>query len=325
MVLSRREALALSAGALLFGGRPTKAADTYPSRIVKLVVPFPAGGSVDPPTRAIAEFMSNVAGHRFLVENRVGAGGNLGADAVAKAAPDGYTLLAANNSMTASQAIYPKLPWDAARDFTYICNLVTAPSAVVVNSSRVSARTLPDLIALAASREPALTYGSPGTGSVSHFAAEMLKEHVGLKMRHVPYRGSAPALTDLLGGVVDVVVTAVGTVLPLLPNDAIRVIAVTGTERMPQLPEVSTIAETKPGYSVLGWLGLAGPAGMPPDVTTRIAGWARTAIQDPTVAQLLIRMGAQPGFIDGDAVRRIVLDELATYPAIVKRAGINPE
>lgn len=197
---------------------------------------------------------------------------------------------------------------------------------VAINTKRVPVRTLPELIAFAATRSQELDYGTAGVGSVSHLTGETLKEHTGLRMKHIPYRGAGPAANDLLGAQIDIaIVTGLGVAGPPLGNTEVRAIAVTGLERAPQAPDVPTVAETHPGFSMTGWLGLAGPAGLPPDVTERLAGWMWAALADPTVVKRLIGAGVSPGFHDGADVARVVREELGTYSTIIKRLGIKPE
>lgn len=319
--LSRRSMLAAGAlGAL--APRLAGAAD-YPARTVRVVVPFPAGGTVDPPARVIAEAMSRIAGQSFVIDNRSGAGGNIGADNVAKSEPDGYTLLASNGSMPVSQVLYPSLPWNVETSFAFAGNFATLPSVLVVNKEKVPARTLADFIAFANAQQQELDYGSPGAGTASHLAAEMIKDRVKVKMRHIPYRGAAPASTDLLGGRIAVMVAGLSTVAPLLAGGQVVAIAVTSPGRAPQIPQVPAIGETFPGFDFTTWLGLAGPAGMPQPVVDRISGLMKEALGQAAVKNRLIEIGVTPEFTDAAGAMKRVREEVVAFRDIARRASIT--
>ncbi|UZE51064.1 Bug family tripartite tricarboxylate transporter substrate binding protein [Rhodopseudomonas sp. P2A-2r] len=323
MGLSRR-AILQGAAASAFVPCSAVLATSYPSRPIKIVVPFAAGGTLDPPIRILTEAMSKLAGQTLVVENRAGAGGTLGADNVAKAEPDGYALLASSGSMTISQTVYARLPWNVATDFKWIGNFGTLPSVLVVNTGRVPVSTLAEFVVFANSRSDELNYGSPGFGTASHLAGEMLKERAGFKMRHVSYRGGAPAVTDLRGGQIDAMVAGLSSVTPLLGAPNIKVIAVTGRERSTLIPDVQTVAETVTGFSAETWLGLAGPAKFSADIQKRLAYWMEAVLQVPDVRRRLIELGVTPGFDNAEKVSQIVTAELGTISAIVKRIGIQP-
>ena len=246
-----------------------QAQSDYPNRQIRVLVGFAAGGPVDVTTRITADAMSAELGKPLVVDNRVGAGGNIAADAVAKAAPDGYTLLQSSNALAISPGIYSKLPFDVLKDFEPISEVTTTFLVMVVHPS-VPAKTLAEFIAYAKTRA-SIDYGSAGAGTITHLAAALFARETGLKLQHVPYRGSAPAVTDLVAGRVPVMFAPIGTAKPFIEGGQLRAIAVTGPRRVDGLPTVPTIDEAGlRGFEASGWNGLFAPAGTPKPIVDRL-------------------------------------------------------
>jgi tripartite-type tricarboxylate transporter receptor subunit TctC len=245
--------------------------DAWPAKPVKIVVPFSAGGTTDVVARVLGQKLSERWGQSVVIENRAGAGGNVGAEAVAKAAPDGYTLLMASGSvLTVNPHLYKRLPFDVERDFVPITNVASGPMLVVINPA-VPAKTLKDLLALAKAKPGSLNFGSAGVGSQVHMAGENLAAAAGLSLVHVPYKGEALAYNDLVAGNIQLVVGNLAGAAPFVTAGKLRALAVTGRERSKLLPDVPTVAEAGlPGFDNTGWFGLVAPAGTPADVVNRI-------------------------------------------------------
>ena len=236
----------------------------YPAKPIRIIVPFPAGGVADTFGREIGKKLTEAWGQPVLIDNRPGAGGNIGADIVAKSAPDGYTLVIGNiGTHAVNVSLLPSMPFDPIKDFTPIVHVLDAEGLLVVNTS-IAATTVPELIALARSQPGKLSYGSAGVGTTSHLAGEMFKSMTKVDIVHVPYKGNVPAITDLLGGQTSMIFATMPTVLPHVRAGKLRALAVLGTARTPALPDVPTVAESVPGFEVSNWIGLFGPAGMSP-------------------------------------------------------------
>jgi tripartite-type tricarboxylate transporter receptor subunit TctC len=246
------------------------AAQGWPSRPVKMVVPFAAGGATDVVARLLAQKLTEQWGQSVVVENRVGAGGNIGGDAVAKAAPDGYTLLMASGAIViAGPHMYKSLPYDPARDLVAITNVATGPQVIAATNS-LPVKDLGELIAYAKANPGKLNYGSAGVGTQTHLAAENLAQAAGIELTHVPYKGESAALTDLMGGQIQLVTANLSGAIALVREGRIRALAVTGRERNPQLPDVPAAAETLPGFENSGWFGLLAPTGTPKEVIDKV-------------------------------------------------------
>ena len=245
-------------------------AQGYPNKAVKIVVPFPPGGATDIVTRIVAQKLSEAWGQAVVVENRSGAGGNIGADAAAKAAPDGYTLLMTSGSIvTANQYIYKKMSFDPAKDLTPITNVASGPQVIVVNPS-FPAKTLKELIDQARAKPGVLNYGHAGIGSQTHLAAENFLYAAKLDITSIPYKGEAPAMTDLVANQINMVVANIAGAIGFVNHGTLRALAVTGKQRSPQLPDVPTVAETIPGFENIGWFGLMAPAGTPKEIIDKV-------------------------------------------------------
>jgi len=246
------------------------AAQAWPSKSVKMVVPFAAGGATDVVARLLAQKLADAWGQSVVVENRVGAGGNIGGDAVAKSPPDGYTLLMASGAIViAGPHMYKSLPYDPARDLVAITNVATGPQVIAVTTS-LPVKDLAELIAYAKANPKKLNYGSAGIGAQTHLAAENFAHAAGIELTHIPYKGESAALTDLIGGQIQLVTANLSAALALAREGKIRALAVTSRERNPALPEVPAAAEVVPGFENSGWFGLLAPAGTPTEVIDKV-------------------------------------------------------
>ncbi|MCP3402588.1 tripartite tricarboxylate transporter substrate binding protein [Bradyrhizobium sp. CCGB20] len=314
----RRTVLAACA-AVLFSG--FAGAQDYPSRPVKIIVPFPAGGSNDIIARIVAQKLTERNGQTFLVENRGGAGGNIGAETVASAEPDGYTLLlTAPPPLTINGSLYKKLPFDPAKAFAPVALIASVPIVLVVNPS-VQAKNVGELIALAKAKPGSLNFGSSGIGSTNHLAGELLKSMAGIDIVHVPYRGAAPAMNDLLAGQIPFMFDNMPAVLPQVQGKAINAIAVAGAKRAEALPDVPVVAETISGFEASSWFGLVAPAKTPAPALAKLSGELETILKMPDVKKRLAELGAEPGTVFGDAFGQFMTDETAKWGKLVKASG----
>ena len=267
---SRRSLLAGAALLALCAAAGPLRARAWPAKPVRIVVPFAAGGSTDVVARMLGQRLTEKWGQTVVIENRAGVGGNLGADAVAKSAPDGYTLLMASGSITINPNLYAKMPFDTRKDLLPISNVANGPMVVVV-AARSPIKTTRELIAAAKARPGAMSYGSAGVGSQTHLAVENFADAAGIDMQHVPYKGEAPAYTDLISGQTQMMIGNIAAAAALLGPDRLRAVAVTGKVRSPLLPAVPTVAESGlPGFVNSGWFGLLAPAATPAEVVAKV-------------------------------------------------------
>jgi tripartite-type tricarboxylate transporter receptor subunit TctC len=295
----------------------------YPEKTIRLVAPFPPGGGVDRISRVLAHAMGESMKQQMIVDNRPGATGRIGTEFVSRAAPDGYTLLLGSVGASAIiPAAYPKLPYDAVNDFSAISLIAMAPYALVVHPS-LPAKTLGDLIALAKAKPGELTYASSGLLSGAHLSGELIGHLAGVDMLHVPYKGAALAMSDLLGGQVAITFAAISGAVPHIRAGRLRALGVTGPKRSSSLPEVPSISETLKGFDVTQWYGLFAPAGTPSDVIKRLNGEAVRAIAQPEVNKQLTRMGAEPVGSTPEALARQVKSEISRWSSLIKTAGIE--
>ena len=301
-------------------------AQPYPSRPVKLIVPFPPGGNTDIVGRLIAQKLSDAFGQQVYVENRGGAGGTIGAEAAAKSPADGYTLFFSTTGTFASApSMQPALRYDPIKDFAPITTLANAPVVVIVSVS-APPRTLRELIELAKSQPGALRFGSAGTGHFVHVAGEMFKDAARVDLLHVPYKGIAPALIDLLAGRIDVMFDAFAAYEPHLQSGKLRALAVANPSRLSRLPEVPTTAEAGlPGYVLASWFGLAAPAGTPAQAIERVNAQALKAIAAPDVREQMGKLGLEPGGSSPQQYAAMIANELARWRDAVRAAGIKLE
>jgi len=303
------------------------AQDRYPSRVVRLVVPFAVGGSTDVLARALAQQLGERIGQPVVVENRPGAGGTVGTEYVAKQPPDGYTLLLGTVSThSVAVSLYDKLGYDPVRDFAPITEIATIPNLVVVNADVTKVHTLAEFIALAKRQPGALSYASNGQGTSNHLASELLKSVAGINLIHVPYKGSGPALNDLLGGQVAMMMDVVMTSYPHVKAGKLTALAVTGTTRSPLLPDVPTVAEQGfPGFEAMVWFGVFAPARTPPAVVDYLNRELVAAIRGPKLMPLLESQGAQVVAGTPAELAARMQDEIVKWRKVVQSSGAKVE
>ena len=315
----RRSILLACAGMLLSAAA---LADTYPSRPVKIVVPFPAGGSNDIVARALAQKLSERTGQSFYVENRGGAGGNIGAEAVASADPDGYTLLlTAPPPLTINAALYKELRYDPANAFAPVALIASVPIVLAVNPS-VEAKNVNELVALAKAKPGSLSFGSSGNGSTNHLAGELLKSMTGIDILHIPYKGAAPAMNDLVAGHIPMMFDNMPAVLAQVKGKSINAIAVAGAKRASAMPDVPTVAESGvPGFEASSWFGLVAPAKTPAPVLAKLEDDIAAILKMPDVQKRLDELGAEPGTVSGAAFGKFLADETTKWTKIIRESG----
>lgn len=321
-----RVALSLLIGVTtwLVPSEQTFAADAYPSRSIRMIVPFPAGGSADTLTRIITNEMATELGQTIVVENRTGAGGNIGAEVAAKAEPDGYTLLSGSNSLPLASSLFSKLRFDPMKDFAPITLVGSSPMILTVNPG-IPAKSISDLIAMAKEKPGQIAYASSGYGSMNHLAMEMFKFQAQVDLRHVPYRGSPLAAVDVISGQVPVFADYVLTGLPNVKDGKLRGLAVTSSTRFAALPELPTIAEAGlPDYEVSLWFAFFAPAGTPQPVIAKLNEAARKAMAKPNVVQRLDVLGIQITTQHGpENLAKVMKTEYERWKSVVEKAGIR--
>ncbi len=297
---------------------------SFPTRPVRMIVGFPPGGPNDIVARTVSDKLGAVLGQPVIVDNRPGAGGNIGSDATAKAAPDGYTLLLGSTGPQAiNPVLYANLPYDVLRDLAPVSLVAIVPNALVVNP-QVPATTVSELIAYAKKRPEGLRYGSGGNGTTLHLSAELFKSMAKIDMLHVPYKGTAPAISDLVGGQTDLMFAAVSSVLPLVKAGKLRMIALTTSRRTPSLPDVPTIAESGlPGYEVAPWYGVFTTGGTPPAVVQRLNDAVREVVALPAVQEALDKQGSEPATNTPEAFRTLLKAEIDKWARVVKEGNIT--
>ncbi|MGH8641593.1 MAG: Bug family tripartite tricarboxylate transporter substrate binding protein [Burkholderiales bacterium] len=299
-------------------------AQKYPAKPVRIVVGFQPGGGTDIAARVIAQKLTDSLGGSFIVDNRPGAAGNLAADIVAKAGPDGYTIFMANSTI-AIPSLFKSLPFDVRRDFTPLSNIALGPSVLVVQAS-LPASDIKSLTALAKSKPGQLTYGSGGLGNITHLAMAHFAAMSGIEMVHVPYKGSAPSLVGLMGGEVQLLFTSVPAALPHVNANRIRALGVSIYERSAALPNVPTIAEAGlPGYYAASWYGLLLPAGTPQGVVASLSKEIVAIMRVADVRDKMLAQGFEPVGDTPEQFAKFIREEIARWEKVVKRAGIKPE
>ena len=315
--------LGAALGAVLFG--LCAHAQDYPTRPVRIVVPFAPGGPNDIIVRLVAQKLTETWTQPFLIENRPGAGGNIGTDFVAKAAPDGYTLLSVGPGSLIINPLIGKVPYDTARDFAPVTLMARAPNALVAHPS-LPAGSVKELIELARSQPGRVNYGSGGNGSTPHLAGAMFAAMAGVALTHVPYKGTAPAMADLIGGQVQIAFLGIPTVLPHVKSGKLRVLAVTGKRRSPELPGVPTVDEAGvPGYELSPWYGLLAPAGTPREVVVRLGEEVSRVVRAPEMKEKLAVQGAEVAGGSPEEFAALIRADTSTWSRVVKDAGIRIE
>ena len=326
---TRRTTLAIPLAITLAFGALASApafAQSFPSRPVNLVVPFPPGGGTDTGARILAEQLSKRWGQPVVVENKGGAAGQIGADSVAKAKPDGYTLLLGNiGTQAINPSLYAKLPYDADKAFAPVSLVAELPLAMMVNPA-LPAKTASEFITLAKSKPGQLSYSSSGSGSAPHLAAEIFKDQTGTFVLHVPYRGGGPAIADLLAGHVQLSFMTVLEASGHIKGGKLRALAVTGDKRVQALPDVPTLAESVvPGFNAISWIGLLAPAGTPPDVVDKIAADVRAVLADDAVKARITALGGVPRATTPQEFGKLIADDKARYAQIIRSRKITVE
>ena len=301
---------------------PQADAQDYPSRPVKIIVPFPAGGTADVMPRVIGEWLSRKWGQPVVVENRTGAAGNIGAEAVAKAEPDGYTLLSAPPPpLVINQNLYPKLGFDPS-EFVPIVIMGRVPNALVVNP-KLPLNSVAEVIAYAKANPGKLTSATQGNGTTSHLTSELFQMMADLKFQHVPYRGSAPALTDLVAGSVDLMFDNLGVSLPLVKGGQLKLLGVATPKRMASLPDVPTIAETLPGFESAAWFAIVAPPKTPQAVVDKINADVNEALRQSDIMQRLTQLSAEPIGGTPQATAAYMREEIERWHKVIKAANVK--
>ena len=322
----RRRLLAMAMvaiGALAIAATPARAQQDYPNKPIRLIVPFTPGGVTDTGARVVAERLGARLGQQVVVDNRPGASGNIGTQMVAAAPPDGYTLvLGFDGTLVINPHVFAKVPFDTVKDFVPVSKIGDAVLVIVTHPS-VPAKTLPELIAYSKSNPGGLSYGSSGTGGTPHVAAEMLKVKTGAGFIHVPYKGGGQAMTDVVGGQLPMLYTAVAGALPFIEKGQVRAIAISSAQRLPSLPNVPTVGETVSGFEASSWIGILAPAKTPTPIIDRVQRELHAVVNEPAVKERLAKLGiTSVGNTSAEFGQQIQAD-LKKYADVVKAAGIR--
>ncbi|MCK9512793.1 MAG: tripartite tricarboxylate transporter substrate binding protein [Pigmentiphaga sp.] len=311
--------LALGAGM----SAPVAAEDAYPQRAVRIIDAYPPGGGTDVLARVLGQELATRLGQPFVVENRPGAAGNIGTDHVAKSQPDGYTLgLAPNQTVAVNPVLYARLPFDAAKDLTGIAKLARLPMVLVVPSSS-PVKSVADLIATAKAKPDELTYASAGAGSPHHMAAAVFQKLTDSRMMHIPYKGSAPALVDVLSGTVDLIFCPLNSALPYIQDGRLRALGVTSPARLETLPDTPAIGEEVPGFESDIWMGLVAPAGTPPNVIATLNRELQRILAQPEIQQKLSGQGFVVDPATTEDFNRLMVEDRQRWAEVIKAAGIT--
>jgi tripartite-type tricarboxylate transporter receptor subunit TctC len=316
------------AGVLPWAAHAAPAADaaTYPSRPIRLVLPFPPGGGTDSLARIMAPKLGELLGQPIVVDNRAGASGNIATDMVAKAEPDGYTVLMGfNTALTMNPSLYKRLPFDVQRDFKPITLLASAQYVLVVHPS-LPVHSVAELVALAKARPGQLNYSSSGPGSPLHLAAELFKARTGVDIAHIPYKGGGPATIGLLGGQAQLMFGSVSAVMPHVRDGKLRALAVTGLQRSPVAPDLPTLAESGlPGFDVTSWYGLLVPRNTPDAIVAKLAAAAQKVVQTPEVRETMAKQGLELTIDTPQQFAELIKTETATWAELIHRMNIQPD
>lgn len=315
----------IAAALILLGGVSGLAAEEFPTRQIRLVVPFPAGGAVDTTARIVGQKASEAAGQTFVIDNRGGAAGNIGAEMVARSEPDGYTVLQTVNGLSLSPSLNRKLSFDVLKDFAPVAQITTSP-LLIVASARSQITSLNDLIARARQKPGSLSYGSTGVGISLHLTMEMLRMAAGINIVHVPYRGDAPLLTALTAGDVEVACVPFATTVSHVQAGTLRALAVTTAQRVPLLPDVPTVAELGfPAFESVSWQGWFAPARTPPDIVRKLSSYARTALASSEVAERFKTLGLTPIGTSPEEFGAMFRADVAKWAKVVKELNLPPQ
>ena len=325
MKLPRRNFLHLAAGAAALPAVSRVArAQAYPSRPVRIVVGFPAGGSFDVVARLFGQWLSERLGQPFIVENRSGAGGNIGTEVVVNAQPDGYTLLLVNDTHAVNATLYEKLNFNVIRDIAPIASIASVPNVMQVNPA-VPAQSVSEFIAYAKANPGKINMASGGNGTPAHVSGELFKIMTGVNMLHVPYRGGPPAIADLIGGQVQVMFPNIPQTIEILKSGKLRPLGVTTATRLDVLPEVPTVGETVPGYETIGWIGLGAPRRTSAELIGRLNSEIQRALDDPKIKARLSDLGVTRVSGSPADFGKLIADETEKWGKVIRAANIKPE
>ena len=323
--MNLRSCSLLAAGLLVAGLSPALAQTGYPNKPVKLIVPFAPGGFTDVVARILGQKLSVSMGQQFVIENKPGAGSSIGTDFVAKAAPDGYTLVMVSSTHVISPWIYKNLPYDPIKSFTVVSKLVDSPYVLLVNP-KVQARNVQEFISMAKAAPDTIHYASSGNGSAQHLMGGLFVAMTGAPLKHVPYKGSSGAATDLVAGVVESSFAGVPNALAQVPQGRLKALAVTTGKRIPQLPDVPTMQEAGvPGYEASVWLALLAPAGTPREIVTRLNGEIAKLMASADTRKALFDAGVEASPSSPEAMGEFMAQELARWGKVVKDTGVKLE
>ena len=325
MKLPRRNFLHLAAGAAALPALSRIAgAQTYPSRPVRVIVPAPAGGGYDIVARLISQWLSERLGQQFVIDNRPGGGSNIGTEAVVRAPADGYTLLMVAPANAINTSLYEKLSFNFIRDIAPVASIARAPEVMLVNLS-VPAKTIPEFIAYAKSKPGKINMASAGKGTPSHLAGELFKMMTGVDMVHVAYRGAAPALTDLIGGQVQVMFVGTASTIEYITSGKLRALAVTTATRSEMLPDVATVGEFVPGYEASQWYGVGAPKDTPAEVIEKLNNEINAIAADPVIKARLAGLGVDPMSMTSAAFGKLIADETEKWGNVIRALNIRAE
>ena len=313
----------LLAAVWLIAALPAIAADaqSYPSKPIRIIVPFPPGGIADVMARVFGQKFTDTWNQPVVVENRAGAGGNIGAEIVAKSPPDGYTLVMGSiGTHAVNVSLFSKLPYDPVRDFAPVARVIEADGLLVLHPS-VPVKTVKDLIALARARPGQLVYASAGNGTAGHLAGELFKSMAKIDLVHIPYKGNVPAITDLVGGQTSMLFATLPTVLPLAKAGKLHALAVTGAQRNPAVPDVPTMADALPGFEVTNWIGIFAPAGTPADIVAKLNAEIMRIMRLPEVQSRLANEGAKFAPTTPSEFAAFVKSEITKWGKVIRESG----
>jgi tripartite-type tricarboxylate transporter receptor subunit TctC len=318
---SRRRLLAAAGAALCLAAPVLVQAQAYPTKPVKLVVPYPPGGPTDIVARLVAQKLSDAMGQQFIIDNRPGAGGNPGAELVARSPADGYTLVVATTAHAINPSLFKNLGYSLSKDFAPVSQLTSGPLVIVANP-QLPAKNVAELIALAKAKPGELNFASSGNGQSTHLSAELFAAMAGVKMNHIPYKGSAPALTDTMGGQTQLMFDTMLSAMPHVKAGKLKALAVTSATRSPVAPEVPTVAESGlPGYEAIAWNGLLAPAGTPPEVLARLSAELKKVLAAPDVKDKFEAQGFAAAWNSPDDFGRFMAAEVDKWAKVVKVSG----
>jgi tripartite-type tricarboxylate transporter receptor subunit TctC len=319
-----RSRRALTVGIALTAALPAARAQAYPTKPITIIVPFPPGGTTDILARILAQYMSTELGQSVVIDNRGGAGGNIGAQAAARAPADGYTLLMGTVGTHAINAsLYKKLPYDHIKDFVPLSRVAMVPNLLVANPSQPY-KTVKELIAYAKANPGKVNYGSSGNGTSIHLSGELFKSLAKVDMTHIPYKGSAPAVSDLIGGQIAIMFDNMPSALPHVKAGKLRAIALTSAKRSPELPDVPTVAEAGlPGYEATSWFGMFAPAGTPPAIVAKLNDIIVKALNDPDIRKRIVEQGGEPHPETPEQFAAFIKAETTKWGKVVKESGAS--